>query len=263
MPAIRANGIEMRYTAEGKGPDLVLSHSLACDVSMWDEQAAALAGSYRVIRYDTRGHGRSEATAAPYTLELLADDLKALLDALDIRRPHFAGLSMGGMIGQTCALKYPGIFRSLILCDTTSAYAANVAPVWEERIRTARTQGMPALVDATLGRWFTEPFRRARPDIVKRFAALISATPVEGYAGCSQALLSIDVTARLRTLALPALVIVGEEDPGTPVAMARAIHENLPGSELAVIRGAAHISNVEQPEEFNRVLLRFLERNKS
>ncbi len=262
MLTVRANGIEMRYAIDGQGPDVVLSHSLACDGSMWEEQVTPLARSCRVIRYDTRGHGGSAATKAPYTLDLLADDLKAFLDVMGIRRPHFAGLSMGGMIGQTCALRYPGIFRTLVLCDTTSSYPPEAVPVWDERIRIARAQGMGALVESTLSRWFTEPFRHARPDAVKRFAALISGTPVEGYAGCSQALVRIDVTARLKTLELPALVIVGEQDPGTPVAMARAIHENLPNSELAVIASAAHISNVEQPDAFTKVLLRFLERNK-
>jgi 3-oxoadipate enol-lactonase len=260
MAKIRANGIEVHYEVRGAGPWLVLSHSLACDLTMWDEQVGALSRNFRVLRYDTRGHGRSDASPAPYTLELLADDLKALLDGLQIRRTHFAGLSMGGMIGQTFALRHPEVLQTLILCDTTSAYPPSVVPVWAERTRTARKQGMTALVDSTLARWFTAPFRNSRPDVMQRFAALIAGTPVEGYVGCSDALVRIDVTARLATLRLPALVIVGEHDPGTPPAMAQAIHQHLPGSELALIRGAAHISNVEQPEEFNRLVLDFLQR---
>ncbi len=120
---------------------------------------------------------------------------------------------------------------------------------------------MPALVDSTLKRWFTEEFRRAHPAIIRRFSQLISRTPVEGYVGCSQALVSINLTARLKSLAMPALVVVGEHDPGTPVAMARDIHQSLPGSRLEVIARAAHISNVEQPEAFNRLLIDFLVRN--
>ncbi len=134
-------------------------------------------------------------------------------------------------------------------------------PLWDERIAVARAQGMAALVESTLARWFTEPFRRARPEVVNRFAMLISNTPLEGYVGCSQALVRIDVTERLGSLEVPSLVIVGEHDPGTPVAMARAIHENLPRSALAIIPGAAHISNVEQPEAFTNVLIQFLKRN--
>lgn len=260
MPKIRANGIDMHYAVVGEGPWLVLSHSLACDLSMWDEQVDVFARSFRVLRYDTRGHGRSDASPAPYTLELLADDLEALLDGLQVRGAHFVGLSMGGMIGQTSALRHPGVLQTLVLCDTTSAYASSVVPVWAERTATARSAGMPALVESTLARWFTEAFRKARPDVMRRFAALISGTPVEGYVGCSEALVRIDVTAQLPALRVPALVIVGERDPGTPLAMAQAIHWNLPGSELAIIRDAAHISNVEQPGEFNRLVLEFLSR---
>ena len=252
---------KVSYDVHGEGPWLVLSHSLACDRTMWDEQMAALTKSYRVLRYDTRGHGTSGAPPGPYTLELLADDLKALLDELAITRTHFAGLSMGGMIGQTFALKYPGILQTLVLCDTTSAYPPATAALWDERIRTAREHGMPALVNSTLARWFTESFRERRPEVMKRFRALICATPVEGYVGCSQALVRINVTAQLKTLDMPALVIVGEHDPGTPVAMARAIHENLAASELAILPDAAHISNVEQPEKFTQALLKFLRRH--
>jgi len=258
---VRANGIDVCCDIRGNGPWLVMSHSLACDHTMWDEQMPALQDKYRVLRYDTRGHGRSSAPAGPYSLDLLADDLKALLEAIGVERAHFIGLSMGGMIGQTLAVREPRGFRTLTLCDTTSAYPSGTATVWDERIRAARAHGMSALVDSTLKRWFTEDFRRARPDVVQRFSRLISGTPVEGYVGCSHALVRINLTARLKSLAVPALVVVGEHDPGTPVAMARDIHQNLPGSRLEVIPGAAHISNVEQPEAFNRLLVDFLVRN--
>lgn len=259
LHTVRANGIDVHFEIRGRGPWVVLSHSLACDRTMWDEQMDALAPRYRVLRYDTRGHGRSTATSAPYSLELLAEDLAQLLGRLGIERPHFVGLSMGGMIGQTLAVRAPHAFRTLTLCDTTSVYPASVATVWDERIRAAREKGMPALVESTLSRWFTEEFRQARSDVMRRFASLISRTPVEGYVGCSRALVKIDVTERLRELSMPALAIVGERDPGTPVAMARTIADNLPGARLAVIPGAAHISNVEQPDAFNRVLLEFLD----
>jgi 3-oxoadipate enol-lactonase len=261
METARVNGIDVCYDVAGGGPWIVLSHSLACDRTMWDEQTAMLTRRFRVLRYDTRGHGHSSAPPGPYTLDLLADDLKALLAHLGIDRTHFAGLSMGGMIGQTFEIKYPGIFQTLVLCDTTSAYPASAAPIWNERIRTARTEGMAALVDSTLARWFTQPFRDRRADVMQRFAALISSTPVEGYVGCSQALVRINVTEQLRNVRVPALVIVGEHDPGTPVAMARAIHEHLSGSKLAVLPDAAHIANVEQPEAFNRALEAFLATN--
>lgn len=261
MPKIRANGIEMHYEVSGEGPWLVMSHSLACDVSMWEEQVDAFAAKFRLLRYDTRGHGGSQAPPGPYTLDLLAEDLKSLLDQLGIRRTHFIGLSMGGMIGQTFALKYPNVLQTMVLCDTTSAYPASTAEVWNERIRVARSSGMAALTESTLARWFTEQFRAARPDVIERFRKLISRTPVEGYVGCSEALVRINVTSRLFNLRIPALVVVGEHDPGTPVSMAKAIHENLPLSQLEVISQAAHISNVERPDEFNRLVLDFLSRH--
>ncbi|MCC7047678.1 MAG: alpha/beta fold hydrolase, partial [Alphaproteobacteria bacterium] len=237
-----ANGIEMYYEIHGRegAPWLVLSHSLACSVRMWDPQIEALKASYRILAYDTRGHGASAAPKGPYSLELLADDLFFLLKALNVASPHFCGLSMGGMIGQTFALKYPGVLRSLTLADTTSRYPAEAAPLWAERIRTAETKGMEPLAQPTLERWFTEPFRRANPAIVDAIRKLIVATPVAGYAGCSHAIPQINLTSRLKEIGCPILVIVGADDPGTPVAMAQEIHANAPGSKLVVLPQAAH-----------------------
>ena len=255
---ISANGIEVNYTVEGDGPWLTMSHSLACNLQMWDEEAKRLSKRYKVLRYDTRGHGASGAPAAAYTLELLADDLHALLQALGVQSTHFVGLSMGGMIGQTYALKYPGMFRSLALCDTTSRYPAEAAGLWAERIKTVEAQGMEPLVESTLARWFTAPFRQTHPDVVQKVAAMIRATPTTGYVGCSHAIPNINLTARLKEIRCPALVIVGKDDAGTPVAMAEDIHRALPGSELVVIPSAAHLSNLEQPDAFNRALGDFI-----
>jgi 3-oxoadipate enol-lactonase len=257
---IKANGIDTHYTIEGDGPWLAMSHSLACNIAMWDEQASLLAKRFKVLRYDTRGHGRSEAPRGAYTLEQLADDAKALFDAVGARDVHWVGLSMGGMIGQTLALKYPGTLKSLVLADTTSRYAPEAAPQWAERIRIAESQGMDALTEPTIGRWFTAGFRAAKPERVKQVAESIRSTPVPGYVGCCNAIPKIDLTARLKEIKLPALVIVGEQDPGTPVAMARAIQENLPGAELVIIPNAAHLSNIERPEAFNRALGAFYDR---
>ncbi|HEX2198349.1 MAG TPA: 3-oxoadipate enol-lactonase [Burkholderiales bacterium] len=254
------NGIETYYEISGKegAPWLVFSHSLACSVRMWDGEVARHKDRFRVLAYDTRGHGQSAAPTGAYTLEGLADDLHALLKSLNISRTHFVGLSMGGMIGQTFALKYPGVFQTLTLCDTTSRYPAAAAPLWQERIRIAESQGLKPLVQPTLERWFTESFRKSKPEEVKKVAAQIEKTPVAGYVGCCHAIPKIDVTARLKEIRCPALVICGEDDPGTPPAMAREIHENLPGSKLVLIPQAAHLSNLEQPEAFNRALAEFL-----
>jgi 3-oxoadipate enol-lactonase len=256
----KTNGIETYYELHGKEglPWLVLSHSLACSVRMWDEQIAAFRDRYRVLAYDTRGHGGSDAPAGAYTLELLADDLKALLDHLRIARAHYCGLSMGGMIGQTFALKYPATFATLTLADTTSRIPAEAMPVWQDRIRTAESQGMQPLVEPTLARWFTEPYRKAQPQVMRRIGDLIGSTPVAGYAGCCQAIPKINLTSRLKEIGCPILVIVGEDDPGTPVAMSQEIHENVPGSKLVVLPRAAHLSNIEQSGGFNRALDEFL-----
>jgi 3-oxoadipate enol-lactonase len=257
---LKANGIEINYEIEGDGPVVTFSHSLACNLSMWDEQVRALRGRYRVLRYDTRGHGQTSAPGGAYSLEQLADDLKGLLDGLGIAATHFVGLSMGGMIGQVFALKYPAMVQSLALCDTTSRYAPGAAATWDERIKTVSAKGMEPMVGPTLERWFTAPFRARRPDLMDRVGAMIRATPAAGYVGCCHALPKINATERLRDVRCPALVIVGEEDPGTPVEMAREIQAALPAAELAVLCRASHLSNVEQPEEFNRALAGFLDK---
>ena len=257
---LKANGIDVNYEIHGKegAPWLVLSHSLACSVRMWDPQIAALKDRYRILAYDTRGHGATEAPKGAYTLETLADDLFFLLRELKVGTAHYCGLSMGGMIGQTFALKYPGVLKTLVLADTTSRYPADAAPVWAERIKTANERGMEPLAQPTLERWFTEPFRKTNPAVVDGVRKLILATPVAGFVGCSHAIPRINLTARLKEIRCPILVIVGEQDPGTPVAMAREIHENAPGSKLVVIPQAAHLANLEQPAAFTRAMEQFL-----
>ena len=259
----RANGIEINYELHGRvgAPWLVLSHSLACSVRMWDPQIAALKSQYQILAFDTRGHGASEATRGAYSLELLADDLFSLLKEKKIGEAHFCGLSMGGMIGQTFALKYPRVFQTLTLADTTSRYPAEAAAAWAERIKTAESKGMEPLAQPTLERWFTEPFRKKNAAAVDAIRKLIVATPVAGYVGCSHAIPKINLTARLKEIKCPILVIVGDQDPGTPPAMAREIHDNAPGSKLVVLPQAAHLANIEQPERFTRALRDFLSSN--
>ena len=257
---IKTNDIETHYTIEGEGPWVTMSHSLACNLSMWDEQAKLLSAKYKVLRYDTRGHGGSSAPRGPYTLEQLADDAKALFDALGIKRTHWIGLSMGGMIGETFALKHPGFFQSMVLADTTSRRPPNAEQMWGERVAIARDKGMEGVREGTLGRWFTEPYRAQRKDVIEKIGRDITSTPVEGFAGCCDAIAKIDVLDRLKEIDCPTLVIVGDQDHGTPPEMARAIQANLRGSELVIIPSAAHLSNVEQPEAFNKAITSFLDR---
>jgi len=260
LQKIRANGVELGYRIDGvphAAPWVVLSHSLACDHTMWDPQMEALR-DFRVLRFDTRGHGASEAPAGQYTMDQLAADAHALLDALGIERFHFVGLSMGGMIGQQLALRVPLRMATLTLADTTSRYPAEARPVWEQRIALVRAQGMGALVPTTLERWFTAAFRERHIDTVAGVAARIRATPVAGYLGCAHAISHIDLTARLPTIVCPTLVIVGADDQGTPPAMAEEIVRAIESSRLEVIPAAAHLSNIEQPERFNALLRGFL-----
>jgi 3-oxoadipate enol-lactonase len=264
MESIDRDGVRIAYRTDGSTdaarPWLVFSHSLACDHTMWDPQMQAFA-DFRILRFDTRGHGGSGAPAGEYGLELLADDLKALLDALSIRRCHFVGLSMGGMIGQQFALKYPGRFLTMTLADTTSRYPAEARAVWDERLALVRSRGMDAIVPSTLERWFTAGFREREPAIVARIGQLIRSTPVAGYAGCAWGISRINLSARLAAIDCPAVVMVGDADLGTPRPMAEEIVRALPGSRLHVIERAAHLSNVEQPAEFNRVLRQFLSKH--
>jgi len=257
---VSANGIAMHYTLDGPAaaPVVTLSHSLATTLAMWDPQMPALTARWRVLRYDTRGHGGTDAPAGAYTLGQLAEDARALLAALGIARTHWVGLSMGGMIGQTLALAHPGLFRSLALCDTASRVPPEAGPAWQERIATAGAQGMEPLVEPTLERWFTAPFRAARQDAVDTVRAMIRGTSPVGYAGCCHAIAALDLTDRLAALTLPTLVLVGKDDPGTPVAASQAIHARIAGSRLVVLEAAAHLSNLEQPEAFTRALTGFL-----
>jgi 3-oxoadipate enol-lactonase len=256
---------ELYYEVHGRVDDpnrpwLVFSHSLACATGMWAPQLSEFARRYRVLAFDTRGHGRSAAPPGPYTMDLLAQDLDGLLRGLEISKAHFVGLSMGGMIGETYALAHPGVFASLTLADTTSRWPPEAMQVFAERARVALERGMDPLVEATLGRWFTPPFHKSNPADVAKIGDMIRATPPVGYAACSDAIPRTNVTARLPEIRCPILVMVGKDDPGTPLAMSREIHENAPGSELVVIDNAAHLSNVEQPAVFNHALSRFLDR---
>ncbi len=259
---ITANGISTNYTLEGpaKAPVVTLSHSLATNLSMWDPQIAALTSRYRGLRYDTRGHGGTDAPEGAYSLEQLAEDVRALLQALKISRTHFIGLSMGGMIGQILGFQSPQILHSLVLCDTSSRVPAEAKPTWNERIRVARTQGMEPHVEPTISRWFTAPLREKRPEVVDPVRAMIRATSPRGYIGCCQAIAALDLTDRLHSITVPTLIIVGEDDPGTPVAASRTIHEEIKGSELVILKSAMHLCNLEQPEAFNRAVSTFLAR---
>ncbi len=258
---IEANGIKINYELSGRdgAPVVILSHSLGSSLIMWNPQLEVLEPHYQVLRYDTRGHGGSNAPSGAYTFDMLGEDALGLLDALDIEKVHFVGLSMGGMIGQCLALNHPERLEKLVLCDTAALLPEEAQPVWEERIEQAREKGMEALVGETLDRWFTPPFLRQDPPEVKLIREQFLSTPVGGYIGCSEAIRGLNYLERLSEIKIPTLIVVGEEDPGTPVAAAEAMQQRIAGSALVVLPSAAHLSNVEQAEAFNSALISFLQ----
>jgi 3-oxoadipate enol-lactonase len=257
---IKTSTITTSYEIGGPdgAPVVMLSHSLGASMAMWAPQLPELEPHFRVLRYDTRGHGASDAPQGRYRLDQLADDAAALLDALGIDTVHFVGLSMGGMIAQGVALAHPGRVARLCLCST-SAFIPEVAqPIVQERIDTATKEGLQALVDGTLARWFTPGFLKARPSAVEAVRRQFLATPVAGYVGCSEAIRRLNYLDRLTAVRQPTLIMVGEDDPGTPLAASQAIHERIAGSKLVVIPKMLHLTNIEVPEIFNGHLLKFL-----
>jgi 3-oxoadipate enol-lactonase len=250
------DGVSLAYELHGpeNAPAIALSHCLAANKSVWEEQIRDLARSYRVLCYDIRGHGDSSAPEQDYTMEGLADDLSALLDRLGLERVHFAGISLGGMIGQVFALRHPGSLKSLTLCDTTCRVPEELQPVWEERIQAVRSQGMEAVVKPTLDRWLTPEFREAHPDTAEHIAEMIRTTPVSGFAGCCRAISRFDVSSGIHAIEVPTRVVVGENDPGTPVEEAEAIQQRIPDAGLRVLSGARHLTCVEAAEGVNTVI---------
>jgi 3-oxoadipate enol-lactonase/4-carboxymuconolactone decarboxylase len=246
--------VHVRLDGPPGGAPLVMLHSLGTTSDVWDAQAAALAGSFRVIRPDMRGHGLTGCTKGPYSMKLLADDLAGVLDALQVNQAHIAGISIGGMIAQAFAAAYPGRAASLMLVDT--AMAIPPAESWTARAATVRAEGIGAIEDAVIARWVTPGFAGAPETAGLR--AMLTRTPVEGYAAAAEAIAAADLTAATSALAVPALVVVGDQDASTPVASAQALQRAIAGSSLIVIEGAAHIPTVETPAEVTAALRGFL-----
>ncbi|MGE0718813.1 MAG: alpha/beta fold hydrolase [Alphaproteobacteria bacterium] len=261
MPHRRVNGASIHYRFDGPedAPLVVMAHSLAASIGMWEPQMPALARAHRVLRVDMRGHGGSEATPGPYHLDGLAEDFRALMADLGLGPAHFVGLSMGGMIGMTLATAHPAMVRSLVLCDTMCAVPDAFRKGLADRMAMAESQGMEALVEPTVVRWFTPPFIARNPPALDAVRADIRATPVAGYLGCCGAIATLALRERIAAIAVPTLVIVGRDDPGTPVAAAEVIHQAIAGSRLVVLDDASHLSNIEQPDAFDAAMMGFLD----
>ena len=246
------------HVEAGQGEPVVLVHAIGCDHRMWDSLAAALAPDHRVVRVDVRGHGRSPVPAGEYSLEALAGDVLAVLDELRIDKAHWVGLSMGGMIGQAFAIHHPGRLGRLVLANTTSSYGPDGPKTWEARMKAVREGGMAAIAELVMQRYFSDDFRASHRDVVARVKERVLTTPAAGYVSCCAAIRDLDFSRDLPSIHARTLVIAGGLDAGTPVAMSEAIATKIPGSQLAVIAQAAHLSAVEAPDEFNSLVRNFL-----
>jgi 3-oxoadipate enol-lactonase len=236
---------------------VVLSNSLGTTNEMWEPQLPALSRSFRVLRYDRRGHGRSEVVPGPCTIADLGRDVLELLDALDLGRVSYCGLSIGGMDGMWLAANAPERIDRLCLCSTS----ANLGPpeLWVERAATVRAGGTGAVADATMGRWFTPAFHEAQPEVVARFRDMVASTPAEGYASCCEAIRDWDFRDELGRISAHTLVLSAELDPSTPPEHGRLVADGIPGASFVVVPEAAHLVNVEHAVEFDEAILRHLE----
>lgn len=246
--------VEVNHVLEGPedAPVLVLSNSLGATREMWDDQAPDLRERFRLLRYDQRGHGGSPAPPGPYTIGDLGTDVLSLLDRLGIERASFCGLSIGGMTGMWLASEVPERFERLVLCCT----AARLDPeAWQTRAEKVRAEGVGAVADAVVERWFTPQFRASRPETFEWAGRMLRDTDPEGYAGCCEAIRDMDLRARLPSIVAPTLVISGADDPAIPPEHGELISDAISEARFEVISNAAHLANVEQPVEITRAVL--------
>lgn len=257
MPIAEAHGIKVNYRFDGgeTAPVLVLSHSLGADLSLWVPQVPAFSRHFRVLRYDTRGHGSTDVTPGPYAVETLARDLLGLLDSLRIERAHFCGLSMGGAIGMWLGVHAPGRIERLVLCNT--APRIGTTDSWNARIMQVREGGMAAIVATQIGRWFTPEFAGRAPESVGRIMELLRHCSPEGYIGCCAALRDSNLSEDISKIHGHTMVITGSRDPVAPPADAHFMIERIPGARYVELE-ASHLSNIEAEERFNDAVVQFL-----
>ncbi len=258
MTIVKANGIGIytRWDGPDGAPVLLLSNSLGTRLEMWDDQMDDLIKHFRVLRYDSRGHGRSSAPDRDYTIDELGMDAVALLDAMEVDKAWYCGLSKGGMVGQWLGCHAPDRVEKLVLSNT----AAHMGPrdLWDQRVRISREQGMEPLTDTIISRWFMPAFIESAPERVERVKQQVLATPGHGYGACSAAIRDMDQREAIKSITTPTMVIAGAEDPATSPEAGKLISDSIAGARLQIIPDAAHLSNIEQTEIYNRVLVDFL-----
>ena len=256
---VTANGIAMEYRVDGAAdrPWLILSNPLVTDLSLWDAQVAVLGRSFRILRYDQRGHGDTDAPPGRYTFDLLADDLLALMDALAIERAHCVGLSMGAATAVFLASRCPDRLDRVALCDTSGASSELSHRQWEERIAQVSADGMASVVESLIQRWVAPKVLAAKASQIETLRRMILATPVAGFIGCAAAIGDYDMRPKLRSLKHRLLLLAGDKDV-TAAGVMRGLHETLPNSSFVEIADAGHISSLDQPEAFARAIEAFL-----
>jgi 3-oxoadipate enol-lactonase len=254
---VDADGCPLYVRVDGPeaAPALMLSNSLGTDLHLWDAQVESWARDFHVVRYDRRGHGRSGLGHAPPTMERFGRDALAIMDALELEKVHWCGLSMGGMVGQWLAAKAPERIDRLILSNTSAYFPDKTR--WNDRIHAVREKGIGAVADAVMNIWFTADFRARAPETVARMKAMLSSTPVEGYLAACEAIRDTDVRELLTKITAPTLIIAGKHDLSTPMEGAEFIHARITGSTLTVLE-TAHIANIEQPEIYTDTVSEFL-----
>ena len=258
MPFAEAADLKMHYALTGdNGPVLMFSNSLGTDFSMWDAQMPGLQRHFRILRYDTRGHGKSSVTPGDHTIELLGHDVLGLLDSLHLDQVHFCGLSMGGSIGIWLGIHAPHRLHRLILCNTAARIGTQ--EVWNARIATVRKDGMKSVAAAVVERWFTPEFRASSGEQVTRTKKMLENSPPEGYVACCAAVRDMDEREAVARINTPTLVIYGGRDPVIPKADAQFLADRIAGSEKVEL-DAAHLSNIEQAAAFTKAVSNFLSR---
>jgi 3-oxoadipate enol-lactonase len=249
---VESNGSVFNCRIDGQdGSWVLLSHGLATDMSMWDELTETLKSRYRVLRYDARGHGGSAATDGDYTLDQLVADAVGILDALNIREAHFAGLSMGGMIALGLLLDHAERIKSAVIADSRHTTTPEFTEAWLSRAEAVRRGGIEAIVTPTVDRWSSEGLAERDPQVIARMERMIRSTSDRGYRGCAAALARLNYGSRLGEIDKPTLVVCGAEDHGAPPENTRQMHKMIKGSRFLEIAQAGHISNIEKPKVFN------------
>ncbi len=260
MLSVKVGGVPFNIRIDGPegAPWVMLAHGLATNLSMWDDLVEALKADYRCLRYDARGHGDTPATTGDYSFDLLVRDAAAIMDELKAERVHFVGLSMGGMVALGLALDRPGRLASIAVCDARAEADEEYIEGWNHRIKIVRDGGMAALVERTLGRWFTPAFLAKPSPTLDKMRLMMGGTSRDGYCGCGAALKALNYGRRLGQIRVPALLLVGAQDLGAPAEIVREMHRAMSGSRYVEIPEAGHISNVEQPALFAAAVRGFL-----